>query len=207
MLTRKSTARSDPALSLKSGPRFRRVKRALITFFIVLSLSAQMLQNLRAAFLQPEADAPPIERTVARVYNNVRAGIAFFGIYTGTNTYWRLFSPINKAYWWHTITAHYPDGSDVTLHLPLQEDRTWWQELTVDNREVKINLNMWYQPAFMEAYAQHLCRTYPSPSGPPTYIHFVRYFQNFLPPEQARKYGEVLDPNIQNTQPVTIQCR
>ena len=89
----------------------KRLKKALITLFIVVSLSTQALSNLRVGYLRPQADAGLIVRTTARVYNYARAGVAAFGIYTGTNTYWRLFSPINKVYWWHTAEALYPDGS------------------------------------------------------------------------------------------------
>ena len=209
MLALRSLAHSFVHFRLRSGSRLKRLKKLAISLFIIISLTAQVMNNLNVSQIPDNPDAPYPVRVAISLFNIGHWGIVNFAWRTGTNTYWRMASPVPKHDWWMMIAAHYSDGRVVELPLPDQTERTFWQHTFTDSRETEIHITMWPHPHLREAYGQHLCQTYPHPTTGEgaEFIRFTLYWQNILPQQEAERRGMHLDEIVRSMVAGEIECQ
>lgn len=173
-----------------------RGRKALVSAFVVLCLITQVLQNLAAGYPSaPGDDAPYAKRLAVWAVSDVRWGFETFGFYTGTNTFWRMFSPVHRYDWWWTVTAVYSDGSSRLLPSP-SDEHTGATAFFTDFRETKLLLNLWTRPPMQGAYADHVCRQEAARGPSPREIQLDLVWRNIVPPEEATRTGSSADARV-----------
>lgn len=164
----------------------RGLRRAAISAFIVVCLATQTLQNLALTYFPDPAAAGGL----AGVANQARWGFEQFGFWTGTNTYWRMFSPIHKYDWWWRVFAFEPDGSWREIASPSVSSRSSLESFFVDYRETKLLLNLWTRPPMQTAYIEHRCREERAAGRAPARIQLMLQWRPILPPHEALERGD-----------------
>ncbi len=168
-----------------------RVRKPVVSAFIAVCLITQILQNMAIGYpVGPETSPYPV-RLAAWVVAEVRWGFDTFGFYTGTNTLWRMFSPVHKYEWSWAITAIYADGSMRALPSP-SDPATDPAPFFVDFRETKLLLNLWTRPPMQAAYADHLCRHETARGVAPQRVRLDLEWRAIVPPEVAASTGSHL---------------
>ena len=79
----------------------------------------------------------------------------------GLDNRWQMFGRQSRFNWRYVIRGSYGDAGEWTLPLPLQTERTVFQDLVVDFKEPKLALNLYADQPRRERYAQYLCRRFP----------------------------------------------
>jgi hypothetical protein len=159
-----------------------RLKKAIISLFVVLSLGTVLYMNRPAALaMSPDAAYPVV------LGDWIVQEYAFLA---GLNNQWQMFGRQSRFNWWYVIKARYADGTDQVLPLPLQSERGFFQSMLFDFKEVKLQLNLYPRPEAREAYAYYLARQYPLRDGAPiSWIIFDLQWQMLLSREDASRYG------------------
>lgn len=170
-------------------------RKIALSAFITVCLVTQVLQNLAVGYPTAPADAPYPVRVATWVGASARWGFDTFGFWTGTNTFWRMFSPVHKYDWWWTVTALYPDGSARSLPSPSAAN-TAPAPFFIDFRETKLLLNLWNRPQMQAAYADHLCRQEAAAGRPPQRIRLDVTWRAIVAPDLAARTGSHSGPQV-----------
>lgn len=175
-----------------------RLKKGIISCFIVLNLGSVLFMNRPTPVVQ--AEEALIETLDPELAYGVRYGrwlTQYYAFCTGLNNQWQMFGKQTRFNWWYVIKAQYGDGEPQVLPLPLQSKRTFWQAWFFDFKETKLQLNFYPRPAAREAYAHYLARQYPEHEGVPiSSIIFELQWQAILSREEVSKTGVYLDSTI-----------
>lgn len=158
-----------------------RLRRVTVSAFIVLCIATQVLQNLAVTYFPNPGDAGGL----AGVGNQARWYLDQFGFWTGTNTYWRMFSPIHKYDWWWRVFSFDADGSWREIATPSASKGSSLESFFVDYRETKLLLNLWTRPSMQAAYIDHRCREERALGRSPAKIQMILQWRPIVPPEQA----------------------
>jgi hypothetical protein len=83
----------------------------------------------------------------------------------GLDNRWEMFGRQSRFNWHYAIVGRYGDAGERALPLPLQTARTLAQDLLLDFKEPKLQLNLYPDAARRERWAQYLCRRFPDDHG------------------------------------------
>ena len=184
-------------------------KKLLISLFVVFNIFTILFMN-RPMFLSNALNKTLDSYQNPQLAYKVRYFFWLIKRYAhlvGLDNRWQMFSKQTRFNWWFTITANYKDFEKVLLPLPRQKKRNFFESEFIDFKEGKFYLNIYNNEVGREAYARYLCRKYHVYDGSPIQsIVFERSYQDILPPEETRKRGRYLDPNITTEVINTFQC-
>jgi hypothetical protein len=177
--------------------RRRAAINALISAFVVLNLVAILRSN------RPSWAGRPIERTVDGAMGpyalyRLRYSAWLIDRYAhlaGLNNRWEMFSHQSRFNWWYGVQAISNGGSE-DLNLPNVGERTFAQRLLFDFREAKYHLNLYGNEELRHRYARRVCREIQQRGQPVESIRFVLHSQALLYPEEARRRGTHVEPEI-----------
>lgn len=170
-------------------------RRTLITVFIVVSVLAQVLQNLDIGYLPYPQERSAVTPAVS-LANEARWIVESYGFYAGLNGVWRMFSPVHRFDWWWHVIATDPDGRDRELSTPSDTGRAGLESFFVDFRETKFLLNLWTRAPMQQAYIDHRCREEQHLGHTPASIRLEMNWRAIVPPDQAASRGDHRDPVI-----------
>ena len=175
-----------------------KIRKIIISLFIVLNIGTVLFMNRPNPFIDAingvinSFDSPTFKykTTLYSWYIKTYAHIV------GLDNRWQMFGRQSRFNWWYLIKAKYANSEIITLPLPRQIPRNWFQSFLIDFKEGKFHLNMYPNQANRESYSRYLCRQYSNSSGVPIEsIIFELHYQYILTPEEAAKQGRCLDPN------------
>lgn len=182
------------------------MRKALISVFIVISIATQVLQNLNVPYVRDDPQAPYAARVATWTMNQVHWGFETYGFYTGTNVYWRMFSPVHRYDWWWRIEGVMDQGVR-DLPSPSATGHQGAEAFFTDFRETKILLNLWPRPLMQAAYADYLCQGEARAGRPLRSVRLEMYWRNILPPAEAAARGDHRDDHVSSTVMGEYPCR
>ena len=175
-----------------------KTRKFIISLFIVLNMGTVLFMNRPNTFINTvngvmnSFDSPAIKYKTALCSWYIKT----YAHIVGLDNRWQMFGRQSRFNWWYLIKAKYANSEIITLPLPRQSPRTWFQSFLIDFKEGKFHLNMYSNPVNRESYSRYLCRQYPNLSGVPIEsIIFELHYQYILTPKEAAKQGRCLDPN------------
>src|SRR5438046_2947378 len=113
--------------------------KRLISAFIVLNLVTVIYINLPEAVSKAGQEVlGALPAPLANVCRWLGQKDAEYAGVTGQDNVWRLFQVMDHANVSFVAKAEYADGAGVTLPLPLQSERTFWQRHLFDFKENKL---------------------------------------------------------------------
>lgn len=175
-----------------------RTRKALISAFIVVSVLTQVFQNLSVGYVPYPAERGPLYAAVGAI-DQGRWLLETFGFYTGTNGYWRMFSPVHRYDWSWRVIATDPDGRDRDLSSPSYTGHTGPEAFFVDFRETKMLLNLWTRPPMQSAYIDHRCREEQRAGRAPVFVRLEMSWRAIVPPDEAAARSDHRHPNWYST--------
>jgi len=108
-----------------------------------------------------------------------------------------MFSHQSRFNWWYGVQALSASGSVQDLNVPGVGERTFGQRALFDFREAKYHLNLYGDEDLRQRYGRYLCREVARAGGEPVHsIRFLLHHQDLLYPEEARRRGTHLEPEI-----------
>jgi hypothetical protein len=178
-------------------PRFLMFKKLLISAFVILNLGTVLWTN------RPKA----VDRTwnraletcpspaVAGALRRAEALDETYADVAGEDAVWQMFCGLSRWDRWLVVKARYAGGREVVLPLPLQSDRTFWQQNVADFKEVKYHLGLFDDHVLRQGYSVYLARHYPAHDGAPLReIVWEAHYQDIRPMDQTRRLGSHLQP-------------
>ncbi len=190
--------------------------RALPTWLKVL-MSLFAVVNLLAVLFANEPDWSSREREqwatkIAPVplYRARQAEwmVRYYSYFSGLDNYWTLFSVLPRFNHWYWIKAHYADGSEQVLPLPMQSQRTFWQKYLFDFRTAKYYLNIYRSQEARQQYLRQLCQDYPRSAHGSTVVSITMdlYHRNILDRETALSRGTTMEPQSHHQPYGQVSC-
>jgi hypothetical protein len=165
-------------------------KRWLLSLFIIVNLATLAYVNL------PQSLRDGGDRVVRQLpvgFHTVRLLGTLGRLYasvSGQNHAGGLFVTIPRTATYTVVMAEYADGTLVTLPLPLQSERTFWQRHFFDLKETQLLHRQERDAGVRHACADYLCRHYPERGGVPVRaIIWVARVLDILPPAEAGLAG------------------
>jgi len=176
--------RKKQAVAARSAPESKNV---LISLFIVLNLSTVLFMNRPVWMIQTINQR--INYLTPQDAYRINYGswlIQQYAYRAGLDNAWQMFGRQSRFNWWFDIRGVYANGQSVSLPLPLQSPRTFWQATFFDIKEGKYQLNLYPSEDLRQRYAHYLCRQYPRHDGYPILsITFDLHHQMLLDPAEA----------------------
>lgn len=176
-----------------------KTRKTIISLFVILNIGTVLFMNRPIFFID----------AVNGLINNwnlpsVKYKTTLYSWYiknyahiVGLDNRWQMFGRQSRFNWWYSIKARYANQEIITLPLPRQSPRTWFQSSLIDFKEGKFHLNLYPRSVERENYSRYLCRQFPGLKGAPIdSIIFELNYQNILPPQEALKQGMHMDPNV-----------
>jgi hypothetical protein len=183
-------------------------QKRLLSAFVVLNLATVAYLNMPEALAKVGREV--LEELPAplaypfRLAGNLDVAYAYV---TGQDNVWRLFEVMDHANVSFVAKARYADGALVTLPLPLQSERTFWQRHLFDFKEPKLVLYVAQMPKPRAAYSDYLCRQFPAHDGAPvTEIVWEGREQVIRPPSEAERLGTHLDSRVRTEVVARVPC-
>lgn len=165
-----------------------RLRKVLVSAFIVLVITTQIFQNLSVGHVGDRLGSQGPLAFVGESADKVRSAIDTFAFYSSTNTYWRMFSPVHRYDWWWRVVATDPAGRERDLAVPVVKGSTT-SSLLVDFRDAKMLLNLWTRPSMQAAYLDHRCLEEAAGGRATSMMRLELHWRDILPPEQAAVTG------------------
>jgi hypothetical protein len=142
-------------------------RRWVITLFVVLCVGAIAFAN------RPEELSLAVDRRIDETMSPLMAWRVRYASWllqryahlVGLDNRWEMFGRQSRFNWRYVIRGRYGDAGEHALPLPLQTERTLFQDLILDFKEPKLHLNLYPEQRWRERYAQYLCRRFPSYGG------------------------------------------
>ncbi len=186
-----------------------KTRKIIISLFIILNIGTVVFMNRPNSFIDAvnsvinSFDSPAIKYKTGLYSWYIKT----YAHIVGLDNRWQMFGKQSRFNWWYLIKAKYTNSEIITLPLPRQSPRTWFQSFLIDFKEGKFHLNMYTRSADRENYSRYLCRQYPNLNGVPIdSIIFELHYQYILPPEEAAKQGRYLDPNVYSSVLNEFKC-
>lgn len=167
------------------------LRKWLLSAFIILNLATLTYVNL------PPGVRNAGERVVRKMPTGTYSAVRLLGglgrmyaAHTGQNNDGHLFVTIPRTTIRTVVKAEYADGTVVTLPLPLQSERTFWQRHYFDLKETRLLQTQERDAAVRHALADYLCRHYPEHGGAPVRaVIWHARAHDLLPPREAELAG------------------
>lgn len=183
-------------------------KKVLMSAFAILNLLCVLLSN------EPDWSSRWRENTATRIQpqplyrmRQTEWLVRTYSYLVGLDNYWTLFSYMPRFNHWYSIKAHYADGTDRLLPLPMQSKRTFWEHYFFDFRTAKFYLNIYRSEDGRRRYARELCRLYPEFNGSPVQsINIDLYHQNILDRKEALRQGRTMEPQSYHQPYGQVSC-
>lgn len=199
----RSPSNSAPA----DGPPGRLAK-TLVSAFATLNVFTVLFMN-RPEWLNDSAVNPrPGPTVMQRLLDGLPPRLGYrlrqlgwldrtYAYYAGLDARWQMFGRLHRYHWWSVVKAEYADGTRVTLPLPNQSPRTFWERFLFDFKEIKFQLNLYLDRRRRTPYTMYLFRQYPEHDGQPIRrVVWEMHFQQLLPPAAAARFGHPLHPAL-----------
>lgn len=185
------------------------LRKWLLSTFILSNLAilayANLPRSLRDVGEQVVRELPTGAGNAVRLVGAL--GLTYANL-TGQNNEWRLFVTIPRTAQRTVVKAEYADGTVVTLPLPLQSERTFWQRHFFDLKETRLLHTQEASAPVRRACAAYLCRHYPEHGGAPVRaIIWHTQIQPLLPPREAALAGTHLGGPVRAGVIERVPCR
>ena len=181
--------------------RFSLLKKLLIYVFIIINIFTVLFIN-RPVFLAKKINEIIDSYKSPRVSYKLSLLSWYIKSYAhivGLDNQWQMFGRQSRFNWWYLIKAKYENSEVVTLPLPRQMPRNLIERNLIDFKEGKFHLILYGNEIGRETYSHYLCRKFSEHNDSKIKsIVFELWWQNILPPKEARKKGMCLDPGIYN---------
>lgn len=120
--------------------------------------------------------------------------------YCGLDNRWEMFGRQSRFNWEFDIQAQYSaTETPVSLPLPRQSKRSFFEKMIIDFKEAKFHLNLYANEDERAGYARYLARNYPDAKGRyPVRIIYNLKWQNILPRKIASEQMIHLENDVYN---------
>jgi len=174
-------------------------RKILISLFVILNIGTVLFMNRPDSFINTingiissyGSSDLSYKATISSWYIKIYAHIV------GLDNRWEMFGRQSRFNWWYRIKAKYANGEIITLPLPRQSPRNWFESSLIDFKEGKFHLNLYTRAVEREIYSRYLCRQFSQLNNVPIIsVIFELHYQYILPPEEAFKQDKYIDPQV-----------